>query len=614
MNSISKISIEINGKPLKDFNDVDINQNMYGIDNFQISCRFDAIEKTDEFLIEKSKDFLGLPIVIQTKMEVGETEKDCLVFKGYVTEIRGIRSGMSDNDQIVISGGSEEVILLRKPTSRAFTDKTLNEIVKEILKPYPIKSKIKSREKQRLKYVVQYEESDFEFIKRLSIRYGEWFFFNGKEIIFGEIPEVEQKLTIGFDLEEFNYELRVSPVKFNLAAVSPLENKLHKYKSGSSAVTGNMNIYGKHAFKQSKQLFPEEGNDFYDHLNVDDSDYKNALAKVGETDEIKDAINLTDLRGSSTNASLTSGMRVMISSPKEKGTETVGYGRHLITSVQHNFNNLLNYQNSFTAIPAESTMPEYTNPNYIRKSGTEIAIIQDNLDPEKLGRLRVKFCWMEEGQSTPWIRLTTPYVGIDWGFYFVPPKSALVNIDFEGGDVERPYCTGAFFDKQVKPDPEWTGNYREQDASKHVIRTSAGHTLEFEDITNHSGKIKIYNADDDNYITLDNENGMLSVHANGKLKLSGDKIEINANSEILMQSGETFNIVTGKTLEATIGTDFQVTTGGNFSNTVGGSLSYMVSSSVKLDSGTSYDINVGASTSITSGASMTFTSPIIKIN
>ncbi len=614
MNSISKIIVEINGNPLKDFEDVSISQNMYGIDSFEIVCRFESIEKIDEFLIESSKDFLGMPIVIQTKTEVGDKEQDCLFFKGYVTEVQGRRTGMSDNDQIVISGGSEEIILNRKPTSRAFNDKTLDEIVKDILKPYPIKSKVKSREKQRFLYVVQYEESDLEFLKRLSIRYGEWFFFNGKEIIFGEIPETEQALTVGYNLDEFNYELRVNPVKFNLSAVSPLENKLHKYKSGSSAVTGNMNVYGKHAFKQSKQLFPEEGNDFYDHLNVNDSDYKNTLEKVGEVDEIKDAINLSDLNGSSTNPSLTPGMQVMINSPKAIGTETVGYGRHLITSVHHSFNNILRYQNSFTAIPAESTIPENTNPNYIKKSGTEIAIIKDNRDPEKLGRLKVKFCWMEKNQTTPWVRLTTPYVGIKWGFYFVPPKNALVNIDFEGGDVERPYCTGAFFDKQAKPDPDWTGNYREQDASKHVIRTSAGHTLEFEDVTNSSGKIKIYNADNDNYITLDNENGMLSIHANGKLKMSGDKIEMIADSGISIQSNEGIEITAGKTIEATIGTDLEVTVGGNSSNTIGGSLSYMVSSSIKIESGTSYDITVGTSTSITSGASMTFTSPIIKIN
>lgn len=546
MNSISKIIVEINGKPLKDFENISINQNMYGIDSFEITCRFESFEKIDEFLIENSKDFLGMPIVIQTKTEVGENEEDCLFFKGYVTEIQGRRSGMSDSDQILISGGSEEILLNRKPVSRAFIDKSLDDIVKEVLKPYPLKNKIKSRSSQKYSYLVQFEESDLKFLKRLSIRYGEWFFFNGKEIVFGEIPEIEQVLTVGYNLQEFNYELRVNPVKFNLLSVEPMENKIHNYKSGSSAVNSNMNIYGKHAFNQSKQLYPEEGNNFYDHLNVKDSDYKNALEKVGELDEISDAVNLSDLSGLSSNGALTPGMFVMVNSPKEKGTEVTGYGRHLITSVQHYFDNLLIYNNSFTAIPAESTIPEYTDPNFILRSGSQVAVVKDNRDPEKLGRLKVKFPWMEKDQTTPWIRVASPYVGVDMGFYFIPPKEAGVYCDFESGDIERPYCTGAFFDKKVKPDTAWTGNYREQDAKMQVIRTSAGHTIEFEDVSNNSGKIKIYNADNANYITLDNENGVLSIHSNGNLNLSANNIKIEAEEDLLMACKKNFTIKADK--------------------------------------------------------------------
>ena len=58
------------------------------------------------------------------------------LFKGFVTEIQGSRTGMADNDKIVISGGSMEVLLNGKPANRAFMDKTLEEIVKEVLKHY----------------------------------------------------------------------------------------------------------------------------------------------------------------------------------------------------------------------------------------------------------------------------------------------------------------------------------------------------------------------------------------------------------------------------------------------------------------------------------------------
>ena len=533
MNSISKIIVEINGKPLKDFNSVSINQDMYGIDGFEIICRFESIEKVDEFIVEKSKDFLGMPIVIQTKTKVNDKENDALFFKGYITEVQGRRSGMSDSDQITISGGSAEILLNRKPTNRAFLNKTLNDIIKEVLKPYPIKSKVKCRETRQFEYIVQYEESDLEFLQRLSIRYGEWFFFNGSEIIFGENPLVETGLTLGFDLEDLSYDLRVTPVKFKSLTVDPLENKTHRYKSGSNKVSPNLNIYGKHAYKQSNQFYPEEGNYSYQHLNVKETDYKSALERVSELDEQKDAINLADISGTSTNSSLAPGKFTGLSS---------GWGKYLVTSVQHNFDNLLTYQNSFTAIMAESTMPEYTDPNYIRESATQVAIVKDNRDPEKLGRLKVNFCWMEKNQTTPWIRMASPYVGANWGFYFVPPKNSAVFINFEAGDVERPFCCGAYFDKRTTPDQAWTGNYREQDAKMQVIRTSAGHTIEFEDVSSSSGKIKIYNANGENSITLDNENGALTIHADGDLKLNATNIEINAEEKFFINSGDSVDI------------------------------------------------------------------------
>ena len=155
------------------------------------------MEDLDGFLIEKSKDYLGLPVVIQTKIKAKDDEKDGINFQGYVTEIQSSRSGMSDYDQIVISGGSKEIIMNRKATNKAFIDKTLDEIVQEVLKEYELRTKIKAKNKQRFPYIVQFEESDLEFLKRLSIRYGEWFFFNGSEIIFGEIPVVDRALTLG---------------------------------------------------------------------------------------------------------------------------------------------------------------------------------------------------------------------------------------------------------------------------------------------------------------------------------------------------------------------------------------------------------------------------------
>jgi len=231
----------------------------------------------------------------------------------------------------------------------------------------------------------------------------------------------------------------------------------------------------------------------------------------------------------------------MINSPKEDPRETVGYGRHLITSVQHSFDNLFTYQNSFTAIPAESTLPEYTNPYFIKKTQNQLGLVSDNVDPEKLGRVRVSFWWMEGKQQSQWIKVTTPYTAKNGGFYFVPPINSRVLVGFEGGNVEKPYCIGELFDKDAHPDPAWAGNYNDYNAKIHAIRTRSGHTIEFHD-TEGEEKITIYDKGDKNRITLDSANGQLSIHADGKLKFNADKIELKAKSRIDLTSEDVIAI------------------------------------------------------------------------
>jgi type VI secretion system secreted protein VgrG len=538
---LSKIDIEISGKPLRQFLNANIKESIYGIDSFEISCRYSSIEKSDRFLIENAKDLLGLPITIQTKVKIGNNEKDSLVFKGIVTQIQGTKSGLADKDIVVISGGSMEMLLNGKPGSRAFMDKTLEDIVKEVLKPYTFKNlgkKIAPRNKFKYPYIVQYGESDLEFLKRLSVRYGEWFFFSEKDIIFGDLPKNKQNLTIGFDLKDFTYQLRVNPVNFSFLAIDPLKRDLHKSKSGSGKADPNLNIYGKHALKESKKLFSIENIDYYENLNVSDPDYKKALDKAVELDEISDAVNLSDLTGSSTNPLITPGVIASVSCPKLDGSGNISYLSYLITTVQHSFDNLFSYRNTFTAIPAESNIPENTDPRFVRLSHEQIGRVVENEDPEHLGRVRVNFWWMENSQiMTPWIKVVTPYTQDKSGFYFVPAVNSRVLVGFEGGDVEKPYCIGAFFDKTHPPDPAWAGDYNKEDSKIQAIRTVSGQTIEMHDDSGKE-KIRIYDTNNKNEITLDTANGEITIKATEKLTLEAKDIEIKAQNGIKVEAGQ----------------------------------------------------------------------------
>lgn len=536
MSLLSKINIQIKGKQLKGFRSVSINQNLYGEDYFEIICRYDSIEELNGFMVENSKEFLGSPVVIQTKIKDNSDEKDGINFLGFVTKIQSNRSGLFDADSIVISGGSKEIALDRKPLNRAFLDMKLEDIVKEVLKDYPLKTKINTRNKQEFPYIVQFEESDLVFLRRLSIRYGEWFYMNGDEAVFGEIPVVERGLTLGFNLKGFRYDLKVAPVKFSLYALDPLKQSVYRYHSGNSKTENNLNAYGKHALKKSREMYPLESTDYYEHLNSEETDHKNGLDSVGEICEAADAVNLTSVCGSSDNSFLSIGNYVKINGIKEDGKTKTDYGRYLVTSIQHTLDNTLNYSNSFTAIPGETAIPENTDPYFVRTSSNQVGLIADNKDPKKLGRVKVSFCWMEGKQMTPWVKILTPYVHVDAGFYFIPSENSRVLVGFEDGDVERPYCLGNLFDEDTKPDSKWAGSYNKgKDAKIHAIRTRSGQTIELQDDQGNE-KIRIYDTFGNNEITLDSAKGEVFIKASGKLTLTASDIEINAENNINVEA------------------------------------------------------------------------------
>ena len=103
-------------------------------------------------------------------------------------------------------------------------------------------------------------------------------------------------------------------------------------------------------------------------------------------------------------------------------------------------------------------MPE----KYIRKVSAQRAIVIDNFDPSRLGRVRVKYPWQDglikkdeqdtnEANCTPWLRISSPMASDGAGFLFSPSVGDEVMIDYEDGNVERPYVCGSLYNNTNKP-------------------------------------------------------------------------------------------------------------------------------------------------------------------
>ena len=90
--------------------------------------------------------------------------------------------------------------------------------------------------------------------------------------------------------------------------------------------------------------------------------------------------------------------------------------------------------------------------SHIRKASPQRAIVDDNFDPERLGRVRVKYPWQPESEAaSPWLRVAYPMASNQSGFMFFPKEDDEVLIDYEEGDIERPFVNGSFYSATNKP-------------------------------------------------------------------------------------------------------------------------------------------------------------------
>lgn len=82
------------------------------------------------------------------------------------------------------------------------------------------------------------------------------------------------------------------------------------------------------------------------------------------------------------------------------------------------------------------------------------AVVIAVVDPEGLGRVRVRLPWSADGGAEvydAWARQATLMAGAQHGSWFVPDVETEVLVAFEGGDVTRPCVVGALWSQKHVP-------------------------------------------------------------------------------------------------------------------------------------------------------------------
>jgi Rhs element Vgr protein len=285
---------------------------------------------------------------------------------------------------------------------------------------------------------VQWGESDFDFIRRIADDQGCFLrpTTNGVEIRRGfEDGGLSMRWHDEYGVMSFSVKGRLGQPTFDGACYDPRTMESKRF----SEVQKEPQFFPETAadmigavLDQSKQLPPDRL--VFDGRAPKIQSYQALLEK-----ESQRAIGSKIVAsGVSRNARLKPGDKVRI-----EGSNFAAEGDYGLISVIHRYDHENGYRNEFIATP----WMDYTaaaQPQPKRMSGVVSARVVNHNDPRGMGRIQIKYDWMEEAM-TAWARMVTPSAGGGRGFMFMPEIGDEVLVAFEHGDAERPYILGALW-------------------------------------------------------------------------------------------------------------------------------------------------------------------------
>ncbi len=168
-------------------------------------------------------------------------------------------------------------------------------------------------------------------------------------------------------------------------------------------------------------------------------------------------------------------------------------------------------------------------------NGVFLAVVKDNVDPENLGRVKVRLSQVE-GSGKPgnetWARMATLMPGNNRDSWFIPDMNDEVLVAFEAGDSRRPYVIGSLWNGTSSP-PEMDTNSHEKHlcSCNGVNITISDQSGQESFIFETPGGQKVTLKDGPGSIEIMDSNGnSVTFEANGILVIASAKVTVNAST------------------------------------------------------------------------------------
>ena len=531
--------------------DIDVSQAIIKVDSCGLSYKGQKLELGVP--IAEWEKVLGKDLTI-TYWRFGKIRQ---TFTGIIGKIRNKKDEGGGYGDLHITGFAPSILLENGKDCQSFENKTLEQIIKEVTEEYPQEAKVaissnylNEYNRKPLPYTVQYKESDYQFIKRLAIRHGEFFYYNGEKLMFGNDVQPILRLGENIDLIDIEFEMRMESQDFKYISYDAQSGARIEKDSSSIKSEFKESPFQSIAVIASGKVFKKKPKMHFNHTGIQDWSQGQLEEAVRLEKERRE--NLMQVKGRSKDPELKIGGRAQLSDINGKAMET-----YRIIEIKHVYEPG-DYYNEFVGIPDLFNAAPYIDTEALPKGEEQPARVVDNNDPMGMGRVRVQFPWQEDkGQKTPWIRLIQPHSGAGKGFHFIPEIGEEVLVGHESQNAEKPFVMGTHYNGSE------TSSYHTSGNDKKVIHTRSGTKIILNDA---EGSVFIEDPSGNTYL-MDGQ-GNINVNAPKNFTVNaGENITMTAGKDVSVSAGNNISNSANDNITSVAGTDIVQTASGEIRET-----------------------------------------------
>ena len=535
------------------FHSAEIRQGLFTFCEIQLELGF-ARTESNKVYDTALGSWLGERLVLRVKDRLKSSIEK--VYEGIVTSVN------LTTDAVQLQALSEDHLLSIARRHRSFVNKSVHQIVNQVVtETIASKHALTSPKKSlQFRFFQQYEETDYEFLKRLAWYDGCVFFHDGEK--FHYVPRLAAQgpaLALGLQhLSDVNARCTLGinrwlgvPYDFT----KHTEPKNEPQKSGSFTPPGNRFL--SDTYKKSESLYKKAEEEIYNQPVIEGPEFDQFV----KNQQALTAGRMLHVQGVTSHPMVAVGKAIKCDDhPLLKNTL-------LVTSLHAQFRDTV-YSAGFEAVADDcAILPE--EPDRHQHQGLlQPARVTDNKDKDKLGRVQVQYLWDLKGEARPWARILQTGAGKtgagkSYGTHYIPRIGDHVLVGHENGDPSLPVILGALYHSEKKPD------FVTENGTEEVLvaRTPNESTIRVIDKKGDE-EIVVSMRDNKNIIRLELKQPKITVESvGGTIVVHGKSIEIKADEKLALSSKEV-EITAQENMKVSVSKDLTATVGGNSSETV----------------------------------------------